>query len=46
MPLRDYPYRDLVEAGLLGAQLDGILTYDARLAEAAQSCGIRIFDPA
>lgn len=44
--LRSLDAIHLTAARLAGRQLDGILTYDERLAEAAQAFGIRVFSPA
>lgn len=44
--LRSLDAIHLAAARLLGSQLDGILSYDARLAEAAESIGIPAFSPA
>lgn len=43
--LRSLDAIHLTAARLLGRQLDGLLTYDDRLAEAAQSMGMRIYSP-
>lgn len=43
--LRSLDAIHLTAARLFGDQLDGMLTYDERLAEAAQAVGIRVFGP-
>lgn len=45
LELRSLDAIHLTAARLVGSQLDGMLTYDARLAEAAQAIGLRAFSP-
>lgn len=43
--LRSLDAIHLTAARLLGRQLDGLLTYDDKLAEAAQLMGMKIYSP-
>lgn len=45
LELRSLDAIHLAAARLLGDQLDGMLTYDRRLAEAAENIGIRCYAP-
>lgn len=45
LELRSLDAIHLTAARLLGSQLDGMLTYDERLADAARAVGIRCFSP-